>query len=81
MKGSNCPDTTLVMNDRQGFEIAYCPLCRGVWLDRGEFDKLVDRAAAPVPARNATASGQPNFVDSDYYRVRKGIFLAEKNPG
>jgi Zn-finger nucleic acid-binding protein len=42
----NCPiDTTveLVMTDRQGIEIDYCPRCRGVWLDRGELDKLIER--------------------------------------
>jgi uncharacterized protein len=40
-----CPvdGTTLVMSDRQGIEIDYCPECRGVWLDRGELDKLVER--------------------------------------
>jgi Zn-finger nucleic acid-binding protein len=43
----NCPvdGTTLVMSDRQGVEIDYCPSCRGVWLDRGELDKIIDRAA------------------------------------
>ena len=42
-----CPadDTTLVMAERQGVEIDYCPTCRGVWLDRGELDKIIDRAA------------------------------------
>ncbi len=42
----NCPvdGTTLVMADRQGVEIDYCPQCRGVWLDRGELDKVVARA-------------------------------------
>ena len=41
------------MTDRQGIEIDYCPTCRGVWLDRGELDKLIERAstqAAPAPA-------------------------------
>jgi Zn-finger nucleic acid-binding protein len=40
-----CPvdDTTLAMSDRQGIEIDYCPQCRGVWLDRGELDKLIER--------------------------------------
>ena len=45
----NCPvctDERLVMADRQGIEIDYCPRCRGVWLDRGELDKLIDKAAA-----------------------------------
>lgn len=44
MKCPVCPDTDLVMSDRQGVEIDYCPRCRGVWLDRGELDKIVDRA-------------------------------------
>jgi Zn-finger nucleic acid-binding protein len=41
-----CPvdDATLVMSERQGVEIDYCPTCRGVWLDRGELDKIIDRA-------------------------------------
>jgi hypothetical protein len=37
-------ETVLVMSERQGVEIDYCPQCRGVWLDRGELDKLIDRA-------------------------------------
>jgi hypothetical protein len=52
-----CPidtETDLVMTDRSGVEIDYCPKCRGVWLDRGELDKIIDRAtadtAAPVQA-------------------------------
>jgi Zn-finger nucleic acid-binding protein len=36
----------LVMTDRQGVEIDYCPKCRGVWLDRGEIDKIIERSAA-----------------------------------
>jgi uncharacterized protein len=41
-----CPidDTTLQLFERQGVEIDYCPQCRGVWLDRGELDKLIQRA-------------------------------------
>jgi uncharacterized protein len=53
----NCPvdGATLQMTDRQGIEIDYCPTCRGVWLDRGELDKLIERSAAPaVAARPAT---------------------------
>lgn len=50
-----CPidGTTLVMSERQGIEIDYCPSCRGVWLDRGELDKLLERAAGE-PAGAAT---------------------------
>ena len=40
----------LVMSDRQGIEIDYCPQCRGVWLDRGELDKIIDRSVAPAPS-------------------------------
>ena len=44
----NCPidGTTLQMTDRQGIEVDYCPQCRGVWLDRGELDKIIERSAA-----------------------------------
>jgi Zn-finger nucleic acid-binding protein len=45
MKCPTCVDTVLVMAERQGVEIDYCPNCRGVWLDRGELDKLLERAA------------------------------------
>lgn len=54
-----CPvdQTVLQMTDRQGVEIDYCPQCRGVWLDRGELDKIIDKseAAAAPPARPAPA--------------------------
>lgn len=49
----DCPvdGTTLTMSERQGIEIDYCPQCRGVWLDRGELDKIIERSApAPAPA-------------------------------
>ncbi len=44
MKCPTCVNTMLVMSERQGVEIDYCPQCRGVWLDRGELDKLLERA-------------------------------------
>ncbi|HEX6148906.1 zf-TFIIB domain-containing protein [Nocardioides sp.] len=53
-----CPidQTTLVMAERSGIEIDYCPTCRGVWLDRGELDKIIERAA-PAAAPAAAAPG------------------------
>lgn len=48
MKCPTCPDSTLVMTERQGVEIDYCPACRGVWLDRGELEKLIAGAQAEV---------------------------------
>ena len=69
MKCPACPDSNLLMTDRQGVEIDYCPACRGVWLDRGELDKLLDRAAvaaAPAPERVAQNRKQLDHGDSDY---------------
>jgi uncharacterized protein len=74
MKCPTCPDVSLTMTDRQGIEIDYCPQCRGVWLDRGELDKLIERATAamPQPVSAAVATHpprqQPEFADSDYER-------------
>ncbi|HEY7383669.1 MAG TPA: zf-TFIIB domain-containing protein [Beijerinckiaceae bacterium] len=53
-----CPidGSDLTMTERQGIEIDYCPKCRGVWLDRGELDKIIERAA---PANPAPAFSQP----------------------
>lgn len=54
MKCPTCANQVLVMSERQGVEIDYCPQCRGVWLDRGELDKLLERAeSAPPPAQPA----------------------------
>ena len=62
-----CPvcDAELTMSERQGIEIDYCPKCRGVWLDRGELDKIIERSnsfassVTPAPASsNAPNPGQ-----------------------
>jgi Zn-finger nucleic acid-binding protein len=48
----NCPvcvSTTLTVTERQGIEIDFCPKCRGVWLDRGELDKILERSTAVQP--------------------------------
>ncbi len=54
-----CPadGTTLTMADRSGVEIDYCPQCRGVWLDRGELDKIMERSAQDFAAAAAPPSG------------------------
>ncbi len=51
MKCPTCVSVMLVMSERQGMEIDYCPQCRGVWLDRGELDKLLELAATQVSAQ------------------------------
>ncbi len=63
-----CPvdGATLTMSERGGIEIDYCPTCRGVWLDRGELDKIIDRsmsqpAAAPAPPPGPAAAPQQSY--------------------
>lgn len=66
--GMLCPvcKTSLAMSDRQGIEIDYCPSCRGIWLDRGELDKIIERSAASeAAARPATPpppAPQPGYA-------------------
>ena len=73
MNCPNCTTTALVMSDRQGVEIDYCPQCRGVWLDRGELDKLIERSAPTAQEKpRAAPSNRPDFVDSDYPRHQTG---------
>ena len=64
--GMLCPvcRVDLVMSDRQGIEIDYCPKCRGVWLDRGELDKIIDKTAAAEPA--AAVPARPPRPAADY---------------
>ena len=59
MKCPVCLQPDLVMSERQGIEIDYCPQCRGVWLDRGELDKIIERSAAAPPAAPAPPQPQP----------------------
>jgi uncharacterized protein len=47
MKCPVCKEPDLVMSERQGIEIDYCPACRGVWLDRGELDKIIEKSMEP----------------------------------
>ena len=73
-----CPvdGATLVISERSGVEIDYCPECRGVWLDRGELDKIIDRAAPP-PAPAPTQRGDYRGGHSGYKKKKRGGFLDE----
>lgn len=64
MKCPNCNET-LVMTERQGVEIDYCPACRGVWLDRGELDKIIERSADYTASANPGANPYKDY-DDDY---------------
>ena len=64
MKCPVCTTVDLLMSDRNGIEIDYCPQCRGVWLDRGELDKLIERAgsvAMPQGAQQPVYGGQAQY--------------------
>jgi Zn-finger nucleic acid-binding protein len=67
MKIPVCTDNALVMSDHQGVVIDDSRQCRGVWPDRGELDKLIERSAAmmPAPATIAATPSQPRFANSD----------------
>ena len=56
------------MADRQGVEIDYCPKCRGVWLDRGELDKIIERSADYSPNQPAPRDERSFNHDDDYYK-------------
>lgn len=63
----NCPKclVTLLMSERQGVEIDYCPQCRGVFLDRGELDKLIERGASNETASSGPAARNVRRDDDD----------------
>ena len=71
MRCPACGDTRLALTERQGVEIDYCPDCRGVWLDRGELDKLIDRAAGE-PGRDTPKAEAHSARDDDYDAERPG---------
>lgn len=63
----NCPackDTVLSMSERNGIEIDYCPNCRGVWLDRGELDKILEKSSS----EKEPASTQREKIQEVIYR-------------
>ncbi len=67
-----CPTdgAELVMSERQGVEIDYCPSCRGIWLDRGELDKILERAAGTptpgLPVDPPMPAADPRLTDPRY---------------
>ncbi|HET9420187.1 MAG TPA: zf-TFIIB domain-containing protein [Nocardioides sp.] len=73
-----CPTdgTTLTMSERSGIEIDYCPQCRGVWLDRGELDKIIERSmtqqapAAPPPPQQQGGYERERDQRHDQYQQR-----------
>jgi Zn-finger nucleic acid-binding protein len=85
MKCPQCKDPVLVISERQGIEIDYCPDCRGIWLDRGELDKILERAraeeprapeSAPAPApayQQPQGYQQPHYGHHKHYKRKKSL--------
>lgn len=77
----DCPvcKVNLIMTDRQGIEIDYCPKCRGVWLDRGELDKIIERSvnegqvppARPAQTFQNQGYQQPGYQQPGYHKPYK----------
>lgn len=85
MKCPNCNET-LVMTDRQGVEIDYCPQCRGVWLDKGELDKIIERSAqynSNTPGSSNSFPADQGYQEKDYkkqdypQKKKRGGFLGD----
>ena len=87
MKCPTCPDVTLVMADRAGIEIDYCPTCRGVWLDRGELDKIIERSASaapsvatvPAPPAVATAPRNSKYHEPQHSKYHEPPYKKKKS--
>ena len=89
MKCPVCISVNLVMSERQGVEIDYCPDCRGVWLDRGELDKIIQRAAQqesavppqPQQVPQPQQAPQPQYAQPQQYTQQPNQYPSGHNPG
>ena len=70
MKCPTCTDTPLVMAERQGVEIDYCPACRGIWLDRGELERAAGLSLEPEHSR-LMICGNPQMIDDTRARLKQ----------
>lgn len=78
MKCPSCPETRLVISERKGIEIDYCPDCRGVWLDRGELDKILERSKEDEDRRPESPRPEhrqdQRYYEQKPYKRKKSIF-------
>lgn len=79
----NCPicNETLLMTNRQEVEIDYCPECRGIWLDRGELDKIIERANPHVADKPLAMNAFANSHDDDDDHYKHGNLSGHEYPG
>lgn len=71
----NC-DLELKMSERQGVEIDYCPRCRGIWLDRGELDKIIDRSTSN--SKPSSKYEERKYKDHKEYKHKKKYYKKKK---
>ena len=80
MKCPNC-NVNLVMTDRSGVEIDYCPECRGVWLDKGELDKIIDRSSQGdriiQPEKSAPEKSDYPDKNNGFKKKKRDSFLGD----
>lgn len=76
-----CPvcSVELVMSERQNVEIDYCPKCRGVWLDRGELDKIIEKAASAQSAPPEMPRGHRGCYEDEHYKQKLGKYKHKKS--
>lgn len=74
-----CPvcNIDLMMSDRNGVEIDYCPKCRGVWLDRGELDKIIERNNATSYNQSYNSHSQYDHHNNYYKKTKRESWLGE----
>lgn len=86
MNCPNCESVKLTMSERQGIEIDYCPQCRGVWLDRGELDKIIDRSLGAPPRQEVEREqrgypGRPDPSHGHHDSHQGGYYKKKKREG
>ncbi|MCW8126496.1 zf-TFIIB domain-containing protein [Microbulbifer halophilus] len=69
-----CDDARLLKADRNGIAIDYCPQCRGIWLDRGELDKIVERSRQETPTNETTTTSREQTEET---KKRKRNLITE----
>ncbi len=82
MKCPNCKEHNLVIAERKGIEIDHCPECRGIWLDRGELDKILEKSREDENSfrQNNSRDNSRNHSQADHYQKpykKKKSFLEE----
>lgn len=83
MKCPVCKDITLVMSSRQNVEIDFCPECRGVWLDRGELDKIIELSVQPPIQQEALRRDSRDHQErreDDHYRDNRDYDRRDEKP-